>query len=232
MKSFKRKYLVSVGLFLLVAAAFLSGLFLHNLINYINPKEPEAEEWDNSYNFYSDDSCYYFVVDSTIRVWNAKTHRKISEFDVGNDEYGNTMNVKDLAFHPNGKDLAILNNLNILTVWDIKEGDCIINNDEYCYQHLWVYFTDDGKYLLLIDHRDPEVNVLRWPDLNLLGFAYLGSYRNDFSWEYVNGKIEFCYEEDDGFIYKTVFPEDEHADSLVFSEPQREGMVVEDTTGY
>lgn len=229
MKKVSRKYIISLGLFLLGAIAFLSGFFLRNMVSYF---DPEVEEWDDSYSFYNHDSSYYVVVDSVIQVWNVKTHRKVSEFDVGTDEYGNTMNVKEMAFHPNGRDLAILDKINILTVWDIIEGDCIQYNDLYCYEHHWLNFTDDGKYLLLVDYRDPEVNVLEWPDLNLLAYAYLGSYRNDFSWEYVDGKLEFCYEDNDGFIYKTVFPEDDRADSLVFSKPQIEGRVVEDTTDY
>jgi hypothetical protein len=56
----------------------------------------------------------------------------------------------------------------------------------------------------------------------------MGYYRNNFWWENLNGKLVFYYEVIDS-LYKTVFPDDGHGDSLVFSEPVAIGKVVRDT---
>jgi hypothetical protein len=123
-----------------------------------------------------------------------------------------------MELDPSGKYLAFLDNLNIARVYNIFTGDCEGVNEYYYDRSSHIYFSDDSKYFLVVDYREAEVDILSCPGLKYITTGNMGYYRSNFYWENQNGKLIFYYELVDS-LFRTVFPDEGHGDSLVFRKP-------------
>jgi WD40 repeat protein len=231
----KPKYLVLGISFALFAAGFLLGRFLP-----LHHEEKELSEdysdfsdtgWDEPFVEFSRDSTYKLVCDSMVHVWNKKTGVLLKEFWFTDSDTVFTGNIEYMAIHPSGKFMAMLDEDFSLTAWDLEKGLCVYSGSTYPLdQYQCIEFSDDGRYLLMVDYEDSMVDIYRWPGLEHLTTGELGTYRNDFNWKYLNGKVLFDYEIGDS-IYRIIFPENEKADSLIFSAPVNVGRIVRKEDG-
>lgn len=167
---------------------------------------------------YTRDSLYKIEYDTIVRVSDTRSGKTINEFHVSLSTYPEYPFLRQMEIDPSGKYLAFLDNLNIVSVYNIITGECEGFNDYYFDQLSHIYFSDDSRYFLIVDFREAEVNVLSCPGLEFISSGSMGYYRSNFWWENQNGKLVFYYEVVDS-LYKTVFPDDGTGDSLVFSKP-------------
>jgi hypothetical protein len=190
----------------------------------------EGSDWidqdtANSYSEYTGDSLYKIEYDSIVRVKDARSGKLINEFQVYVNRYPQNPEIKQMVPDPTDKYVAFLDGENIVSIYNIFTGECEGSNDYYFDDNHQIFFSDDGKYVLMIDYRDATVDILHCPDLEFIAYTSLGYYRNNFYWENENGKLIFYYEVVDS-IFKTIFPEDGHGDSLVFSRPVNLGKIL------
>jgi hypothetical protein len=180
---------------------------------------------ENIYTEYTSDSIYKIIYDSVVTVWDTRSGEKVSEFDVSVASYTDFPKIKQMELDPSGKYLAFLDNLNIVSIYNIFSGKCEGTNDDYIYESCHIYFTDDLKYLLMIDFREATVEILRCPNLEYLAYGEMGYFNSNLNWETENGKLIFYYEIGDS-LFRKVFPADGHGDSLVFSDPVNVGNLA------
>ena len=220
MRAFAKRNFIWIGL------CVLSGIIIFWFIKKFVAKDYPSEKKydvdslyrDDPYTIYSVDSIYKVVFDTIVRVWDVSSGEKINEFSVSVYGYPEYPKIRQMELDPSGKYLAFLDNLNIVRVYNIFTGKCEGVNDYYFDRSHHIYFSDDSKYFLMVDYREATVDILSCPGLEFIADANMGFYRSYFYWENKNGKLVFYYEVVDS-LYKTVFPEDGHGDSLVFSEP-------------
>jgi hypothetical protein len=177
---------------------------------------------------YTPDSLYKIEYDTIVRVSYKKSGKIINEFNVSQSNYPEYPFLRQMEIDPSGKYLAFLDNLNIVRVYNIFTGECEGVNDYYFDRSSHIYFSDDSRYFLIVDFREAEVDILSCPRLEFIASGSMGYYRSNFWWENQNGKLVFYYEVVDS-LYKTVFPDDGHGDSLVFSKPVAIDKVIRDT---
>ena len=167
---------------------------------------------------YTRDSLYKIEYDTIVRVSDTRSGKTINEFYVSLSTCPEYPYLRQMEIDPSGKYLAFLDNLNIVRVYNIFTGECEGVNDYYFDQSSHIYFSDDPRYFLIVDFREAEVDILSCPRLEFIASGSMGFYRSNFWWENQKGKLVFYYEVADS-LYKTVFPDDGHGDSLVFSKP-------------
>ena len=222
MKTPKTKNLGLIGLHVLVTTGILFILFRPDHSAKIESAEevyePSFSGWEESYSGFTSDSIYMIDFGTVVRVWDTRSGENISEFDVSISGYPEYPEIRQVELDPSNKYLALLDNLNIVRIYNIFTGECEGVNDYFFDQSRSIYFSDDSRYLLFVDFREAEVDILSCPGLENIATGYMGFYRNNFYWENHDGKLVFHYEVVDS-LYKTVFPDDGHGDSLVFSEP-------------
>jgi hypothetical protein len=178
-------------------------------------------EQDSGYCYveFTPDSLYRIEYDSVVRVIDARSGKQIREFEVWVNRYPDNPWLKEMLPDPTGKYLAFLDSRNIVSIYNIITGECEGSNDYYFEGNHHIFFSDDGKYLLMVDYREPSVDILHCPDLGYIASSGLGYYRNNIRWEQRNGKLIFYFEVVDS-LFKTIFPDDGHGDSLVFGKPE------------
>ena len=174
---------------------------------------------------YTPDSLYKIEYDTIVRVSDTRSGNTINEFHVSLSTYPEYPFLRQMEIDPFGKYIAFLDNLNNVSVYNNFTGECEEVNDYYFDQSSHIYFSDDSKYFLVVDFREAEVDILSCPRLEFIASGSMGYYRSNFWWENQIGKLVFYYEVVDS-LYKTVFPDDEYSDSLVFSEPVNVGKIV------
>ncbi|MCX6278017.1 MAG: hypothetical protein NT004_07955 [Bacteroidetes bacterium] len=170
------------------------------------------------------DSTYKIVADSQITIYKVKTGEKISSLSMPWEP------IRSMAMHPSASHLAVLGEYT-LQFYDLKKDD-VSNEDTTAtwssdapeldvYDKDAIEFSDDGKFLLVIDYQEADVTIFIWPELKELTTENMGGYRNSFYWENKNGQLIFYYEVYRGgkAYYRTRFPADPKADSLYFSKP-------------
>jgi WD40 repeat protein len=220
MRAFTKRSFIWIGLCVLSGIVFL--LYIQKFVakNYPSEKKYDVDSSfrDDPYTIYSGDSIYKVVYDTIVRVWNTSSGEKLNEFSVSVSGYPEYPEIRQMELDLSGKYLAFLDNLNIARVYNIFTGECEGVNDYYFDQSSHIYFSDDSKYFLIVDFREAEVNVLSCPGLEYIATGFMGYYRSSFYWENLDGKLVFYYEVVDS-LYRTVFPDDGHSDSLVFSKP-------------
>lgn len=177
-----------------------------------------------SYVEFTPDSLYKIEYDSVVRVRDATSGKLVREFAVWVNRYPDNPWLKQMQPDPTGKYLAFLDSRNIVSIYNIVTGECEGSNDYYFEGNHHIYFSDDGKYLLMVDYREPSVDILSCPELEYIASSGLGYYRNNIRWENKDGKLIFYFEVADS-LYKTIFPDDGHGDSLVFSKPAPVGKI-------
>jgi len=177
---------------------------------------------------YTHDSLYKIEYDTIVRVSDTKLGETINEFYVSLSTWPEYPYLRQMEIDPTGKYLAFLDNLNIASVYNIFTGECEGVNDYYFDQSSHIYFSDDSRYFLIVDFREAEVDILSCPGLEFIASGSMGYYRSNFWWENLNGILVFYYEDVDS-LYKTIFPEGEHGDSLVFSKPVNVGLITNGT---
>lgn len=183
-----------------------------------------SQEYQDSWTDYLLDSTYKIVADSQITIYKVKTGEKISTLPMPSGQ------IRSMAMHPSGSHLAVLGEYT-LQIYDLIKDD-ILNEDTAkmwssdatemdVYDKGAIEFSDDGRYLMLIDYKETSVTIIQWPELKELTMEYLGGYRNSFRWENKAGKLVFYYEAYRGSktYYRTEFPADPKTDSLCFSKP-------------
>lgn len=219
MKNLKTKILFGTGLLFLIAAFILMLLNMYKPAG--NPESSISEDsLPDSVVKFSADSNFRVVCDSLVHVWNVNTGTKTGEFTLNGNDFTFFGKVQDLAIHPDGKKLVILSNENILSAWDIPSGKCLLNNTDYSPTECGTLdFTLNGQFLFLVSFREATVDILRWPDLQYITTGNLGRYRNSFSWENLDGKLVFVFEEGD-CLFKIEFPDGSNAGSPEFTMPQ------------
>jgi hypothetical protein len=167
------------------------------------------------------DSTYKVVADTLIKIYKVKTGENISTLSMFYEP------IHSMAMHPSGNFLAVLGEY-YLDVYDLKR-DNLSNTDTALFipddkttldvmDMDYLEFSADGKYLMVFDYGNVEVEIYKWPGLKYLDTGYLGFRRNNFRWESSAGKLVFYYYED-RYIYRTEFPSDKLSGSLTFSEP-------------
>ena len=170
------------------------------------------------------DSTYKIVADSQITIYKVKTGEKISSLSMPWEP------IRSMAIYPSASHLAVLGEYT-LQFYDLKKDD-VSNEDTTAtwssdapeldvYDKDAIEFSDDGKFLLVIDYQEADVTIFNWPELKELTTENMGGYRNSFYWENKNGQLIFYYEVYRGgkAYYRTRFPADLKADSLYFSKP-------------
>jgi len=161
------------------------------------------------------DSTYRVLVDSQITVFKTTTGKKINSYTVG------SFPLKSIIMHPSGKYLAVFDREDI-SVYDLtKKGKEPFKEISIDDDFQGVEFSKNGKYLMVFNYRDPEVDIYSFPGLKFLANQYLGFYRNSFWCEEHAGKLVFYYKEVREFksYYRTEFPANPHARVLRFSKP-------------
>ena len=219
-----------------ILVIIIAGLLITVLKGELFSKDKKSQadlysEWGNSQDLYigfTPDSLYRIEYDTIVRVIDKRTVKTINEFHVSLSTYPEYPFLRQMEIDPSGKYVAFLDNLNIVRVYNIFTGECEGVNDYYYDGSRHIYFSDDSNYLLMADYREATVDILSCPGLEFIADANMGFYRSYFYWENKNGKLVFYYEVVDS-LYKTVFPEEGHGDSLVFSKPVTIGKVVRDT---
>ena len=218
----KKTRLFIATILVIVIAGFLITILKIKL--YPKDKTSQADlysEWVNLQELYigfTPDSLYRIEYDTIVRVIDKRTVKTINEFHVSLSTYPEYPFLRQMEIDPSGKYVAFLDNLNIAHIYNIFTGECEGVNDYYFDGSHHIYFSDDSKYFLMVDYREATVDILSCPGLEFIADANMGFYRSYFYWENKNGKLVFYYEVVDS-LYKTVFPDDGHGDSLVFSEP-------------
>jgi hypothetical protein len=234
MKPHVSKYLTLTGLLVIIAAIILLSLIMLGHAHKSKISEEISEtvysDQDESYVEFTGDSIYKIKYDTIVRVWDNRSGEKISQFNVYVSGCPKYPEVKQIELAPSGKYLAFLDYYNIVSVYNIFSGECEGFNDYYFDQSSHIYFSDDLKYFLMVDYREATVDVLQCPNLEYIATGNMGYYRNNFYWENINGKLVFYYEVVDS-LYRTIFPDDGHSDSLVFSKPINVGEVVRENNG-
>jgi hypothetical protein len=197
---------------------FVSALAIISIIgtilyktHKIKESSQEIPEDDKPWIEYFQDSTYKVCITKTIDVYKVKNGRKIKSIEKGLDR------VIAVAIHPSGNHLVVLDE-NYLSVYNLKKkGHKPILEKMVGQEYDYIDFSKDGKYLLVIDYKDVEVSIYRWPGLKYLATGYMGFYRNSFWWENHAGKLIFYYRENN-YTYKTVFPANPRAPILRFSK--------------
>jgi WD40 repeat protein len=220
MRAFAKRNFIWIGL------CVLSGIIIFWFIQKFVAKDYPSEKKydvdslyrDDPYTIYSVDSIYKVVFDTMVRVWDVSSGEKINEFSVSVSGYHEYPKIRQMELDPSGKYLAFLDNLNIARVYNIFTGDCEGVNEYYYDRSSHIYFSDDSKYFLVVDYREAEVDILSCPGLKYITTGNMGYYRSNFYWENQNGKLIFYYELVDS-LFRTVFPDEGHGDSLVFRKP-------------
>jgi hypothetical protein len=161
------------------------------------------------------DSTYKLVIGSRINVYKVSSGKKINSYEVGNNP------MKSVITHPSGKYLTILYE-DYISVYNLTmkgEEPCTQEGVDAFFQR--AEFSESGKYLLLYNYREPEVEVLSFPGLKSLARQYLGADTNDFWQEEHAGKLIFYYKEvrELKSYYHIEFPAYLHENPLRFSEP-------------
>jgi hypothetical protein len=213
-------------IFLIVLAGLLVTILLRELLSKDKTSRVDfCSEWGNSAELYigfTPDSLYRIEFDTIVSVIDTRSGRTINVFHVFCTTYPEYPFLRQMEIDPSGKYIAFLDNLNIVRVYNIFTGECEGVNDYYFDGSHHIYFSDDSKYFLMVDYREATIDILRCPGLEFIADANMGFYRSYFYWENKNGRLVFYYEVGDS-LYKTVFPDDGHGDSLLFSEP---GLVL------
>ncbi len=211
------------GLVLIIISAVVLIKSFHKEKDY--PDDPiVSQEFRDPWIDYLLDSTYKIVADSQMTIYKVKTGEKISTLPMPWGE------IRSMTMHPSGSHLLVLGEYT-LQIYDLKKDD-ISNEDTTTtwssdasemdvYDMGAIDFSDDGKYLLLIDYKETHVTIIQWPELKELATEYLGGYRSSFRWENKKGRLIFYYEVYRGSkaYYRTTFPADPKADSLCFSKP-------------
>ena len=222
------------GLLLAIAAVVvITGLIETIRIRELFTKDKTSQvdlysSWKNSIDLYIEytrDSLYKIEYDTIVRVSDTRSCKTVNEFYVSLSTFPEYPFLRQMEIDPSGKYLAFLDNMNIVRVYNIFTGECEGVNDCYFDQSSHIYFSDYSRYFLIIDFREAEVDILSCPWLEYIASGYMGYYRSNFWWENQNGRLVFYYEVVDS-LFKTVFPDDRHPDSLVFSEPVNVGKMV------
>lgn len=233
MKPHVSKNLTLIGLLGLIAAIIMLVLIMQRYADKNKLSEEDSETFysdqDESYVEFTRDSIYKIEYDTNVRVWDTRSGEKISEFNVHVSGCPNYPKVKQMELAPSGKYLAFLDYFNIVSVYNIFSGECEGFNDYYFDQSSHIYFSDDLKYFLIVDYREATVDILHCPNLEYIATGNMGYYRSNFHCENINGKLVFYYEVVDS-LYRAIFPDDGHADSLVFSKPINVGKVVRENS--
>ena len=214
----------------IVAVVVITGLIITILIRelFSNDKTLQMDLYSKCqdsmdlYIDYTRDSLYKIEYDTIVRVLDTRSGKTINVFHVSLSTYPEYPFLRQMEIDPSGKFLAFLDNLNIVSVYNIFTGELEGFNDYYYDQSSHIYFSDDSKYFLVVDYREAEVDILSCPGLGYIATGYMGFYRSNFWWENQYGKLVFYYEVVDS-LYKTFFPDDEHGDSLIFSKPVNVG---------
>jgi hypothetical protein len=201
----------------LIITILIRDLFSNDKISQIDLYSKDHDSMD-LYIDYTPDSLYKIEYDTIVRVSDTRSGKTVNEFHVSLSTFPEYPFLRQMAIDPTGKYLAFLDNLNIVSVYNIFSGECEGVNDYYFDQSSHIYFSDDSRYFLIVDFREAEVDILSCPRLEFIASRSMGFYRSNFWWENQNGKLVFYFEVVDS-LYKTVFPDDGHGDSLVFSEP-------------
>jgi hypothetical protein len=202
---------------LLIITTLLRGLFSKDKTSQVDL----YAKWQNTadlYIGYTLDSLYKIEYDTIVRVSDTRSGKTINEFHVYLSTFSEYPFLRQMEIDPSGKYLAFLDNLNIVRVYNIFTGECEGVNDYYFDQSSHIFFSDDLKYILMVDFSEATVDILSCPDLKNIASANMGYYRSNFYWENKDGKLVFYYEVVDS-LFKTVFPDNGHSDSPVFSKP-------------
>jgi hypothetical protein len=219
------KHLKKTWLTLLIGSIILTILAVAFFKHHHKPKNYSdsaflAEESGPRIDYFLD-STLKVVVDTLIDVYQVKTGKKISSMTINNQS------ILSMAMHPSGSHLLVLDEY-ALHVYDLKK-DNITNidttktwSDNFFGMDItdmdYIEFTEDGKYLMVIDYKEAEVMILQWPGLKELTSAYMGGHRNSFWWDNEHGKLVFYYKENE-ICYRTVFPSGSNVYRLHFSKP-------------
>jgi len=227
----KKTHIIIGTISLLILAGFLTTILKRELLS--KDKTPQAylyfhgQNHEDYYTVYTPDSLYYIEYDTIVRVIDSKTGIIKNEFNVYLSTWPEYPFLRQIEVDHSGKYIAFLDNLNIAHIYNLITGECEGVNDYYFDGSHHIYFSDDSKYFLMVDYREATVDILSCPGLEFIADANMGFYRSYFYWENKNGKLVFYYEVVDS-LYKTVFPDDGHGDSLVFGKPVAIGKVVRD----
>lgn len=218
----KKVHIIIASVSIIIIAAFLIITLRRELFSkekaFLTGLYPECGNSPELYIGFTPDSLYRIIYDSVVRVIDTKTGKTVNRFYVYISTYPEVPLLRQMEIDPSGKYIVFLDNLNIAHIYNIFTGECEGVNDYYFDGSHHLFFSDDSKYVLMVDYREATVDVLSCPTLEFIADANLGYYRSYFFWENKNSKLVFYYEMGDS-LYKTVFPEDGHGDSLVFSEP-------------
>ncbi len=209
-----------------ISIVVLAGFLVTFLLGELFSKDKTSRvilcsEWGNSPELYigfTPDSLYRIEYDTIVSVIDTRSGKTINVFHVYCNACPEYPFLRQMEIDPSGKYIAFLDNLNIISIFNIFTGESEGFNDYYYDGSHHVYFSEDSKYVLMIDFREATVDILRCPGLEFIAEANMGYYRSHFYWENINGRLFFYFEVGDS-LFKTVFPEDGHGDSLVFSKP-------------
>ncbi|HBC80351.1 MAG TPA: hypothetical protein DEO60_13150 [Bacteroidales bacterium] len=228
----KKTRLFIATILVIIIAGFLITILKRELFSKDKTSQADLySDWGNSQELYfgfTPDSLYRIEYDTIVRIIDKRTAKTINEFHVSLSTYPEYPFLRQMEIDPSGKYVAFLDNHNIARIYNIFTGDCEGVNDYYFDGSNHIYFSDDSKYFLMVDYREATVDILTCPTLEFIADANLGYYRNYLYWENKNEKLVFYYEVGDS-LYKTVFPDKEYSDSLVFSKPVAVGKVVRNT---
>ncbi|MBK7173742.1 MAG: WD40 repeat domain-containing protein [Bacteroidales bacterium] len=219
MKNKNRNILLVIGFVMVCLMAGILACRNHKPAPAPEITEAPMEENEEPYEIMSPDSNYRIVLDTMAHVWNVRSSEKVCDFYIHYSAESLDMGIKQLEFHPKSPIFLVLDNMNILSAYDYISGSCIEYNDEYYEQRNHISFSEDGKYLLMVDYAESAVEMLQWPGLKYIATGYLGRYRNNFDWKEKNGLITFYYDEGDGQC-KIEFPHRTKSGEIGFSEEE------------
>jgi WD40 repeat protein len=218
-----KKYLFVAGIIILVIAGILIYKYHRGSLNQVELLKDNVQESPDT--MYSKDSSYYIIFDtpnlkidslfgevfnSQFHVWETKSHKQTSSVHL------KFRGFKCLALHPTEKMLAFLSDYSVET-WDLVKGILLDANDEENFDGFNnLEFSDDGRYLLVLDYRDAEIKIFQLPGLKYLATGNLGVMRNDIWWESKNGREIFYYKEFQ-YVHRTEFPADSLSDPMIFT---------------
>ncbi|MEI7676736.1 MAG: hypothetical protein WCJ03_08155 [Bacteroidales bacterium] len=216
MKLQKKGYLMLFVGVLLFICILSYQWFVHNKKSAHQKDKSIYSENIDCWEAYFNDSTYKVVVDSFITIYDVKTGSKLNSFD-------KPYEYRSMGMHSSGSHLAVLDEFGLVLHKINISGTTTLPEDyktiDECNKDC-IEFSADGKYLLLTDYSDVEVNVYSWPQLKLLDIGKCGDYRNNFGWEEKSGKLVFTYEVIGvkKYTYRMHFPVSPRR--LKFSEPE------------
>lgn len=203
----------------LVLLVFLMGNYLAEKSQKLK-SENRLHLSDNLITTFTSDSLFRIECDTIARVIDNRSGKTVNEFPVYSSWFKQFPAIKQIEIDPSDKYLAVLDNYNLLSLYDLFSGELEGFTDYYYEGSHHVYFSDDNRFVLIVDYREATVDILRCPDLEFIADADMGFYRTCFFWENKNGKLIFYYESGDN-QYMTLFPDDRFPDSLCFTEPAK-----------